>query len=83
MRRRRYGYNQLKLRVLMAFRDAPSGWLTPGQVMLQIGFCCRCSASSYVSRLQSFGLLRRRRYPFLEFSLTPKGMRRLMWLERN
>lgn len=81
MRRQRYRYNELKRRVPRAVWESRSGWLTAAELMRRVEFCALSSARSYLKRLYHFGLLRRHRYPLLEYALTPKGLRRLRWLE--
>ena len=73
-------YNVLKLEVLRALRHAPHGWLTPREIAQRVGFFRVRSAWSYLLRLYRWGLLRRRSSPYIEYSLTRKGVRRLAWL---
>jgi hypothetical protein len=75
------GYNGLKLEVLRALRCAPHGWLTPREIAQRVRFSRIRSAWSYLLRLYRWGLLRRRSAPYIEYSLTRKGFRRLAWLQ--
>jgi len=74
------GYNELKVQVLWSLRTAPHGWLTPREVAEQVRFSRVRSAWSYLIRLHRWGLLKRRSTPYVEYSLTRKGIRRLSWL---
>jgi len=76
----RRGYNELKLQVLWSLHSAPHGWLTPREIADQVRLSSVRSAWSYLIRLYRWGLLRRRSAPYVEYSLTRKGVRRLGWL---
>jgi hypothetical protein len=76
----RHLYNELKVQVLRVLGSAPHGWLTPREIAQRARFSRVRSAWSYLFRLYRWGLLRRRSAPYVEYSLTRKGRRRLIWL---
>lgn len=82
-RRKTRGYNGLKRQGLAVFARYQHIWLTPPMWARLVGYRSTRSASSYLKRLQGFGLLLRRRSALGEvrYRISQRGRRRLVWLE--
>lgn len=82
-KRKTRGYNGLKRQGLAVFARYDHIWLTPPMWARLVGYRSIRSASSYLKRLQGFGLLLRRRSAggLVRYRISRRGLRRLAWLE--